>query len=64
MNARLLEGHRVLVTGGARGLGLEFARAAASHGASVVVADILFDEAQQRSTWPTRCRSNAAPPPR
>jgi NAD(P)-dependent dehydrogenase (short-subunit alcohol dehydrogenase family) len=47
MNARLLDGHRVLITGGARGLGLEFARAAATHGAQVVVADILADEAQQ-----------------
>jgi NAD(P)-dependent dehydrogenase (short-subunit alcohol dehydrogenase family) len=43
----LLEGHRILVTGGARGLGLEFARAVASHGARAVVADILADEAEQ-----------------
>jgi NAD(P)-dependent dehydrogenase (short-subunit alcohol dehydrogenase family) len=50
MNAPLLEGHRLLVTGGARGLGLEFARAAARHGAAVVVADILFDEAQQAAS--------------
>jgi NAD(P)-dependent dehydrogenase (short-subunit alcohol dehydrogenase family) len=42
----LLEGHRILVTGGARGLGLEFARAVASHGARAVVADILADEAE------------------
>jgi NAD(P)-dependent dehydrogenase (short-subunit alcohol dehydrogenase family) len=42
----LLEGHRILVTGGARGLGLEFARAVASHGARAVVADILADVAE------------------
>ena len=47
MNHALLEGHRVLVTGGARGLGLEFARAAARYGARVVIADILADEAQR-----------------
>ena len=43
----LLEGHRVLVTGGARGLGLEFARTIAQHGGRVVIADILADAAQQ-----------------
>jgi NAD(P)-dependent dehydrogenase (short-subunit alcohol dehydrogenase family) len=43
----LLAGHRVLITGGARGLGLEFARAVAQHGARVVVADILVDIAHQ-----------------
>lgn len=42
----LLRGHRVLVTGGARGLGLEFARAIASHGGRVVIADILAETAQ------------------
>ena len=42
----LLHGHRVLVTGGARGLGLEFARAVASHGGRVVIADILAETAQ------------------
>ena len=42
----LLAGHRVLVTGGARGLGLEFARAIAAHGGRVVVADILEAEAK------------------
>jgi NAD(P)-dependent dehydrogenase (short-subunit alcohol dehydrogenase family) len=47
MSHLLLDGHRVLVTGGARGLGLEFARAAAQHGARVVIADILADEAQR-----------------
>jgi NAD(P)-dependent dehydrogenase (short-subunit alcohol dehydrogenase family) len=36
-----LEGRRILVTGGARGLGASFAAAAARAGARVVVADIL-----------------------
>lgn len=43
----LLDGHRILVTGGARGLGLDFARALADHGARVVIADILADQARQ-----------------
>jgi NAD(P)-dependent dehydrogenase (short-subunit alcohol dehydrogenase family) len=43
----LLEGHRVLITGGARGLGLEFAREIGRHGGRVVIADILEDLAQQ-----------------
>ncbi|MBL8377652.1 MAG: SDR family oxidoreductase [Burkholderiales bacterium] len=42
----LLAGHRILITGGARGLGLEFARAVLQHGARVVLADILFEEAK------------------
>ncbi len=46
----LLAGHRVLITGGARGLGLEFARAAARHGAAVVIADILAEEAGQAAS--------------
>ncbi|MFN0161652.1 MAG: SDR family oxidoreductase [Burkholderiales bacterium] len=48
MNAStsLLQGHRVLITGGARGLGLEFARAVLGHGARVVLADILAEEVQ------------------
>jgi len=36
----LLNGRRVLVTGGARGLGLAFARALAQHGARVAIGDI------------------------
>jgi NAD(P)-dependent dehydrogenase (short-subunit alcohol dehydrogenase family) len=44
---RLLDGHRVLVTGGARGLGLEFARTIAEHGARVAIADVLVDEARR-----------------
>ena len=37
---RLLEGRRILVTGGARGLGFAFAKAAAEAGARVAIADI------------------------
>jgi NAD(P)-dependent dehydrogenase (short-subunit alcohol dehydrogenase family) len=44
--SHLLQGHRVLVTGGARGLGLDFARGIAQHGGRVVVADILATQAQ------------------
>ena len=39
-----LTGKRVLITGGARGLGKEFARAATRAGASVVIADILEEQ--------------------
>ena len=45
--AQLLAGHRVLVTGAARGLGLEFARALTGAGARVVIADVLADQAEQ-----------------
>jgi NAD(P)-dependent dehydrogenase (short-subunit alcohol dehydrogenase family) len=41
---QLLAGRRVLVTGAARGLGLEFATAIADAGASVVMADILHEQ--------------------
>jgi NAD(P)-dependent dehydrogenase (short-subunit alcohol dehydrogenase family) len=44
-SSRLLQGHRVLVTGGARGLGLDFARGIAAHGGRVVIADILAAQA-------------------
>lgn len=37
---QVLDGRRVLVTGAARGLGLEFARAAAEAGAQVALADV------------------------
>ena len=47
MKSSLLENHRILVTGGARGLGFEFARSIAGHGARVVIADILADLAAQ-----------------
>ena len=42
----LLQGRRILVTGGARGLGLEFARSLATHGGRVVIADVLAEQAQ------------------
>lgn len=45
VNQGLLQGRRVLVTGAARGLGLEFARKIVGCGGSVVLADILADEA-------------------
>ncbi|MDP9930588.1 NAD(P)-dependent dehydrogenase (short-subunit alcohol dehydrogenase family) [Variovorax paradoxus] len=44
--ANLLAGRRILVTGGARGLGLAFAQCIAAAGASVVLADILGDLAE------------------
>lgn len=44
---RLLEGRRVLVTGGARGLGYAFAEAIGRAGAHVVIADILAERVQQ-----------------
>jgi NAD(P)-dependent dehydrogenase (short-subunit alcohol dehydrogenase family) len=44
---RLLEGRRVLVTGGARGLGYAFAQAIGRAGAHVVIADILTERVQQ-----------------
>ncbi|UVJ46681.1 SDR family oxidoreductase [Pseudomonas sp. LS1212] len=43
---RLLEGRRVLVTGGARGLGHAFAQALGQAGARVVIADILDERVQ------------------
>jgi NAD(P)-dependent dehydrogenase (short-subunit alcohol dehydrogenase family) len=44
---QLLAGRRVLVTGAARGLGLEFATAIAQAGASVAMADVLPEALQQ-----------------
>ena len=44
-SSSLLQGHRVLVTGGARGLGLDFARGIAQHGGRVAIADILAAQA-------------------
>lgn len=46
----LLGGRRILITGGARGLGLAFAQAAAFGGASVVLADILGDLAAEEAS--------------
>ncbi|WP_397473193.1 SDR family oxidoreductase [Pusillimonas sp.] len=43
----LLRGRKVLVTGAARGLGLEFARSIVQGGGSVVLADILAEQAEQ-----------------
>ncbi|MNO91419.1 Pyridoxal 4-dehydrogenase [compost metagenome] len=43
----MLEGRRVLVTGGARGLGYAFAQAIGQAGARVVIADILAERVQQ-----------------
>jgi NAD(P)-dependent dehydrogenase (short-subunit alcohol dehydrogenase family) len=45
----LLSGRKVLVTGGARGLGLAFATRIAEQGASVVIADVLHGLAQQEA---------------
>ncbi|XDZ52381.1 SDR family oxidoreductase [Neisseriaceae bacterium CLB008] len=42
----LLANQKVLITGAARGLGFAFAEAAARAGAKVVLADILYPEAQ------------------
>ena len=42
-----LENRVVIVTGGARGIGLGIAEAVADQGACVVLADILYDEAQE-----------------
>lgn len=44
MMGGLLEGKRIVVTGAARGLGLQFARDLAAQGAQVVMCDILADE--------------------
>lgn len=43
----MLEGRRVLVTGGARGLGYAFAQAIGQAGARVVIADILAERVLQ-----------------
>ncbi|MFT3718518.1 SDR family oxidoreductase [Pseudorhodoferax sp.] len=45
--AALLAGRRVLVTGGARGLGLAFARTLCAHGARVALADLRVDVLQE-----------------
>ena len=43
LTSQLLAGRRILVTGGARGLGLAFARSLGEAGAAVAVADIRAD---------------------
>ena len=45
--ALLLQGRRLLVTGGARGLGLAFAQHLAAHGARLVIADLRAELAEQ-----------------
>lgn len=47
--SNLLQGRRVLITGGAGGLGLAFAEAAARAGARVAIADVRGDEVQAAS---------------
>lgn len=42
-----LPGRRVLITGGARGLGAAFAHAAVAAGARVVISDVLHERGQQ-----------------
>ncbi len=42
-----LTGRKILITGGARGLGESFARACLSAGANVVITDVLEDRGQQ-----------------
>lgn len=46
---QILAGKRILVTGAARGLGRDFAQAAAEAGAAVVMADILDDLVQEEA---------------
>ncbi len=48
-NLPILASKRILVTGAARGLGRDFAQAAAEAGASVVMADILVDLVHQEA---------------
>jgi NAD(P)-dependent dehydrogenase (short-subunit alcohol dehydrogenase family) len=45
-----LAGQLAVVTGGARGIGAEIARAFAAHGARVAVLDVLVDEARRHAT--------------
>lgn len=42
-----LDGKRLLITGGARGLGAAFAEAACAAGARVAIADVLAEEAER-----------------
>lgn len=49
-SAQLLRNKRLLVTGAARGLGAAFVDYLVDMGARVVIADILFDLAQEKAT--------------
>jgi len=42
-----LSGHRILITGAARGLGAQFAKALVESGARVVLSDVLVDQGQE-----------------
>ena len=50
MGAVSLAGKRVVVTGGARGLGKAFAASAAAAGASVLIADLLEDRGREAAS--------------
>jgi Dehydrogenases with different specificities (related to short-chain alcohol dehydrogenases) len=50
-----LKGRRVLVTGGARGLGAAFVRSLVQAGAQVVFGDVLHDEGRRsRRRWSSK----------
>lgn len=46
-----LSGKKAIVTGGAQGIGLNYAMAAAGAGADVVIADLNGDKAKQSAEW-------------
>lgn len=46
-----LKGKKVLVTGGAQGIGLNYAMAAAAAGADIVLADLNGDKVQESAKW-------------
>ena len=50
MGAVSLAGKRVVITGGARGLGRTFAESAAAAGASVLIADLLEDRGREAAS--------------
>jgi len=45
----MLDQKRILITGGARGLGLAFAQSVSALGAAVVIADVLEDQGREAS---------------
>ena len=59
-----LDGKVALVTGGARGIGAECARALAAAGASVMVSDVLDAAGREVADLRTRARRAAASLPR